>query len=194
MERLPWTAREADAIATLVPSSDVDQLSGATATRPRLLAIDWSKYRIIHLASHATVDAAMPQLSALLLGAYDERGQRVEQAVRAVDLESLTLHADIVALSACDTALGRDIVGEGAVGLASTTLARGAGTVLASLWPSSEEISSRLMTEFYRGVLIGRRSPSNALGSAMRTMLGRNSRADPAFWAVYQLSISQANL
>ncbi len=189
--RLPWTAREAEVLAALVPSSQVDRLSGGTATRDRLLAAHWSEYRIIHLASHGMVDAAMPQLSALLLGAYNERGQRVEQAVRAVDLESLTLRADIVALSACDTAVGKEIAGEGVVGLAATTLARGAGAVLASLWPSSDEISARLMTEFYRGVLIEHGKPPSALGSAMRTMLSRNSQTDPAFWAVFQLSIGR---
>ena len=105
--------------------------------------------------------------------------------MRAVDLESLTLRADIVTLSACDTAVGKEIVGEGLVGLASTTLARGAAAVLASLWPSADEISARLMTEFYRGVLVARVHPSAALGSAMRTMLARNPQADSAFWAVY---------
>jgi len=191
LERLPWTAREAEFIATLVPASQVDEFSGAAATRARLLAVDWPKYRIIHLASHAMVDSAMPQLSALLLGAYDEHGLQVEQEVRAADLESLSLRADVVTLSACDTAVGRDIVGEGAVGLASTTLARGAGAVLASLWPSSDEISARLMTEFYRGLLIRHELPLGALGSAMRSMLARNPAADPAFWAVYQLSIGR---
>ena len=194
LERLPWTAREAELLAALVPESQVDRLSGATATRARLLAADWTQYRIIHLASHGEVDAAMPQLSALLLGAYDEHGQRVEQAVRAVDLESRTLQADIVALSACDTAVGREIAGEGVLGLASTTLARGAGAVLASLWSSSDEISARLMTEFYRGVLIDHAKPPSALGSAMRTMLSRNPQADPAFWAVYQLSIGRLDV
>lgn len=191
LPRLPWTAREAAGIASLVSASDVDELSGPKATRQQFLAANWPSYRIIHVASHAIVDAAMPQLSALLLGRYDERGNRIEQAVRAVDLEPLTLQADIVALSACDTAVGRDVAGEGAAGVASTALARGAGAVLASLWPSADEMSARLMTEFYRGVLTEHDSARGALGSAMRSMISRNRQTDPAFWAVYQLSIGR---
>jgi len=190
LKRLPWTARETAMIAALAPAALVDQLSGATATRGRLLSVDWSRYRIIHLASHGMVDASMPQLSALLLGAYDDRGQRVEQAVRAADLELLTLNADIVALSACDTALGRDVVGEGSVGLAYTALARGAGAVIGSLWQAPDEMSAHVMTEFYRGILHNHLSPSGALGSAMRGELVRNPRADPALWAAFQLSVS----
>jgi CHAT domain-containing protein len=190
LKRLPWTARETAMIAALSPPALVDRLSGATATRARLLSVDWSQYRIIHLASHAVVDASMPQLSALLLGAYDDRGQRVEQAVRAADLELLTLNADIVAFSACDTALGRDVAGEGSVGLAYTALARGAGAVIGSLWQAPDEMSAHVMTEFYRGILHNHLSPSGALGSAMRGELVRNPRADPALWAAFQLSVS----
>ncbi len=190
LKRLPWTAREAELIAGLVPASDLDQFSGAGATRARVLAVDWPAYRVIHLASHGMVDAGMPQLSALVLGAYDDRGQRVEQALRAADIETLSLRADVVSLSACDTALGREIAGEGAVGLAYTTLARGAGAVLGSLWQAPDEMSARLMTEFYRGLLDVHRSPSKALGAAMRAVLEKRPEADPAFWAMYQLSVS----
>jgi CHAT domain-containing protein len=190
LKRLPWTARETARIAALAPPALVDQLSGATATRGRLLSVDWSRYRIIHLASHGILDASMPQLSALLLGAYDDRGQRVEQAVRAADLELLTLNADIVALSACDTALGRDVAGEGSVGLVYTALARGAGAVIGSLWQAPDEMSAHVMTEFYRGILHDHLSPSEALGSAMRGELVRNPQADPALWAAFQLSVS----
>jgi CHAT domain-containing protein len=190
LKRLPWTARETGMIAALVPAALVDQLSGATATRGRLLSVDLSRYRIIHLASHGVVDASMPQLSALLLGAYDDRGQRVEQAVRAADLELLTLNADIVALSACDTAMGRDVAGEGSVGLAYTALARGAGAVIGSLWQAPDEMSAHVMTEFYRGMLHNHLSPFAALGSAMRGELVRNPQADPALWAAFQLSVS----
>jgi CHAT domain-containing protein len=191
LKRLPWTARETAMIAALVPAGLVDQLSGGTATRARLLNEDWSRYRIIHLASHGVVDASMPQLSALLLGAYDDHGQRVEQAVRAADLELLTLNADIVALSACDTALGRDVAGEGSVGLAYTALARGAGAVIGSLWQAPDEMSAHVMTEFYRGILHDHLSPSGALGSAMRGELLRNPQADPALWAAFQVSVSR---
>jgi CHAT domain-containing protein len=191
LRRLPWTAHEAKLVAALLPAAAVDELTGADATRARLLALDWTRYRIIHLASHGIVDAGMPQLSALILGAFDAHGNRVEQALRVVDLAALNLTADIVALSACDTALGKEIAGEGSMGLASTAIARGAGAVLASLWQAPDEMAARLMTEFYRGILVSRTSPAAAFGSAMRTVLAGDRAADPGLWAAFQLSVSR---
>jgi CHAT domain-containing protein len=191
LRRLPWTARETALVASLLPPSQVDELRGAAATRSRVLALDWTRYRVIHLASHGIVDASMPQLSALVLSAFDEAGARVEQSLRAADLAELSLNADLVVLSACDTALGKVIAGEGTVGLASTAMARGAGAVLASLWQAPDEMSARLMTEFYRGILTRRIGPVAALGRAMRSMLAADREADPAYWAVFQLSISR---
>jgi len=193
LRRLPWTAHETALVAALLPASQVDQLSGGTATRARLLALDWTRYRLIHLASHGILDAAMPQLSALVLSAFDENGEPVEQTVRASDLAALTLSADLVALSACATALGKEVVGEGPIGLASTAMARGAGAVLASLWQTPDEMSARLMTDFYRGILTERNGPAAALGAAMRAMLAADQQADPAFWAVFQLSVSHVD-
>ena len=193
LERLPWTGRETELVAALLPAANVDLLTGASATRARLLALDWARYRIIHLASHGMVDASMPQLSALVLGAFDERGQRVEQSLRVADLAALNLNAEVVALSACDTALGREIVGEGSMGLASTAIARGAGAVLASLWQAPDEMAARLMTEFYRGILIRRSAPAAALGTAMRAILAADREADPGLWAAFQLSVSRAD-
>jgi CHAT domain-containing protein len=191
LRRLPWTARETAAVAALVPAAAVDQLSGTAATRARLLALDWGRYRVIHLASHGVVDAAMPQLSALVLSAFDDTGARVEQALRVADLASLELDADLVALSACDTALGKAIAGEGSVGLGSTVIARGADAVLASLWQAPDEMAARLMTDFYQGILIRRTGPAAALGAAMRGVLAGEHEADPALWAVFQLSVSR---
>ncbi len=191
LRRLPWTARETAQLAALLPIGTVDQLSGGSATRARLLALDWSGYRIIHLASHGIVDAGMPQLSALVLGAFDERGARVEQALRVADLASLNLNAQLVALSACDTALGKEIAGEGSVGLASTAIARGARAVLASLWQAPDEMTARLMTDFYQGILIRHAGSAAALGAAMRGLLAVDRDADPAFWGAFQLSVSR---
>ena len=191
LRRLPWTARETSLVAALLPPAAIDQLSGAGATRAAVLALDWTRYRVIHFASHGVVDAGMPQLSALVLSAFDERGERVEQSVRASDLADRSLNAEVVALSACDTALGKEIAGEGAVGLASTAMARGAASVLASLWQAPDEMSARLMTEFYRGMLTRDAGPVAALGGAMRAVLAADHDADPTFWAVFQLSVSQ---
>src|SRR5207244_2354676 len=81
-QRLPFTAQEAAQISAQFPPADVDQLIGLDATRDRLMSLDWSAYRFIHIATHGIVDAQVPQLSALILSSYDSRGRVVGRWVR----------------------------------------------------------------------------------------------------------------
>ncbi|HXY96817.1 MAG TPA: CHAT domain-containing tetratricopeptide repeat protein [Steroidobacteraceae bacterium] len=189
--RLPFTQREAAAIAAEFPPPEVDELTGLQATRERLLALDWSKYRFVHIATHGTVDAQVPELSALMLGSYDVRGNAVDGAVRVADLSTRTLNADVAVFSACETALGKEVPSEGLVGIGSTVLARGARAVVASLWPVSDEIGAELMTEFYRHLLHDSMSPPAALGAAMRSVVSRAPATDPALWAAFQVTTVQ---
>jgi CHAT domain-containing protein len=188
-QRLKYTAEEANQILTLFPHADVDQLIGLDATRERLLSLDLSRYRYIHIAAHGLVDAQVPELSALVLGSYDASGKRVDGAVRVADLSLQTLNAEVAVFSACDTALGREVAGEGLVGIGSTVLARGAHAVVASLWPVLDESGARLMTEIYRHLLHDSMGAPAALGAAMRSVLSRDGDADPAFWAAFQVSV-----
>ena len=187
-QRLPFTAQEAAQISAEFPRADVDELIGLDATRERLMSLDWSAYRYIHIAAHGIVDAQVPQLSALILGSYDSSGRVVDGAVRVADLSLQSLAAEVAVLSACDTALGKQVLSEGLVGIGSTMLARGARAVVASLWPVSDEIGARLMTEFYRHLLRDSMSPAAALGAGMRSVISSGA-ADPALWAAYQVSV-----
>ncbi|MBS0396169.1 MAG: CHAT domain-containing protein, partial [Proteobacteria bacterium] len=150
--RLPFSAREADNIAALFPAQAVERLEGLAATREHVLAAPLGDFRYLHFASHGYADARSPELSAIVLGAFDEHGAIGDRTVRPADLAPLRLRADVVTLSACDTALGREVAGEGVMGLAYTALARGARAVVASLWPVSDEMAVTVMTEFYRGL------------------------------------------
>jgi CHAT domain-containing protein len=188
--RLPFTAREAAAISAQFPPALVDRLIGLDATRERLLSMDWSQYRYIHIATHGIVDAQVPQLSAVILGSYDARGNAVDGAVRVSDLGLQTLTADVAVFSACETALGHEVPSEGLVGISSTMLARGARAVVASLWTVSDEIGARLMTEFYRHLLHDSTRAPAALGAAMRSVLSRDAAVDPALWAAYQIYVA----
>jgi len=188
--RIPGTAREASAIMSEFPASSVDAFAGLQATRARLLQLDWTQYRYIHIASHGYLDARMPQLSALILSGYDERGKRVEDALRAADLASLTLRAELAVFSGCETALGKDVLNEGMVGITYAALARGAGSVVSSVWQVPDEMSATLMTEFYRHLVRDALSPATALSESMRTVLKRNPAADPALWAAFQVSVA----
>jgi CHAT domain-containing protein len=188
-QRLPYTAREAANIAAEFPNAGVDELTGLNATRARLLAVDWSGYRFIHIATHGLVDAQEPQLSALILGSYDAAGNRVDGAVRVADLSLQTLDADVAVFSACDTALGKEVPSEGLMGIDSTVLARGARAVVGSLWPVADEIGAQLMTDLYRHLVRDSMSAPAALAAAMRTVLKRDASTDPALWAAFQVSV-----
>jgi CHAT domain-containing protein len=187
--RLPGTAHEATAIQELFPASDVDVLTGFQASRERLLHLDWSQYRYIHIASHGEIDASMPELSALILSAYDEHGGRIEGTLRAADLSQLTLTADVAVFSGCNSALGKEVLNEGIVGVAYAALARGAAAVVSSLWEVPDEMNAHLMTEFYRHLLRDSMSPPSAWSASMRSVLDRNPSADPALWAAFQVSV-----
>jgi CHAT domain-containing protein len=189
-QRLRFSAEEAAAISAQFAPGDVDQLIGIDATRERLLALDWSKYRFIHIATHGIVDTQVPELSALILGSYDARGEVADRAVRVADMSLQTLTAEVAVLSACETALGTEVRGEGLVGMSSTMLARGARAVVASLWPVPDEIGAQMMTEFYQHMLHDSMRPEAALGVAMRSMALRERSSDPALWAAFQVSVA----
>jgi CHAT domain-containing protein/Tfp pilus assembly protein PilF len=200
LARLESSAREASQIRALFGAERVDLLQGADATRDAVLAKDLGGYQFIHLASHGVIDSEIPQLSALILGTYGRRGPVTDPYLRAGDLLTRTFHAQAVVLSACDTALGKEYGSEGLVGLRYAALARGAHAVVASLWPVSDGIAARLMTEMYQGILAsddgGRgstqangREVARALAAAMRKELARAPELDPALWAPFSVYV-----
>ncbi len=188
--RIPSTGREGDAIEKAFPAGEVRRLDGLSATRARFLAEPLQRFRYVHVAAHGYVDSRMPQMASIVLGSFDDRGPVADVAVRAADVMERDLRADVVTLSACDTALGKTVSGEGAAGLGYAVLARGARSVLASLWAVSDEITADVMTDFYRSITERRLSPAGALGDAMRAVLRSRPGLDPAYWAAYQLTIS----
>jgi len=188
--RLPFTGEEARRISAMFPRAEVDQLIGLDASRGQVLSRDWSAYRFIHFATHGVVDAQVPQLSALILGYYDAKGAVADPAIRTADISLRTLSADVVVLSGCETAFGKEVRSEGLVGLGSTMLARGARAVVASLWPVADESGAQLMTDFYWHLLHGSPRPEKALGLAMRSFVSHDRSADPALWAAFQVSVA----
>lgn len=189
-QRLPGTAREAEAIARLAAAQAIDRLQGAEATRDRFLAAPLGDYRFIHIATHALADARIPQLSALRLATSGTAGSDGDGDGRvfAADLLEVKFNAELVVLSACDTALGRDVSGEGVIGLRYVMLARGAQAVVSSLWKVGDRHAQELMTGFYQGLFGNGDATAVALGKTMRAMMARHGR-DPAVWAGFDLSV-----
>ena len=200
--RLASTAREARQIQALYRPDQVDLLLGQDATRDNLLAKDLAEYRFIHIASHGIMDAEIPQLSALILSKYGTDGVPIDPYLRTGDLLLRTFNAQAIVLSACDTALGKEMVGEGLIGLRYAALARGAQAVVASLWPVADGISADLMTDMYREVVVSDNAKEGAparpasqaiaaaLSDAMRHLLARTPGLDPRLWAPFAVYVA----
>ncbi len=190
LERLVSTARESQRIRALRDIGHVDLLEGFDATRANVLGRDLSAYRFIHIASHGITDSEIPQLSALILGGWDRNGRVQDQYIRAGDFMGLTLDAEVVVLSACDTALGREFAGEGLIGLRYAALARGARSVVGTLWPVSDAIAADVMTDMYRGITANGQPVELALSGAIRSALARTPSLDPALWGPFAVYVA----
>ena len=120
-----------------------------------------------------------------MLSLYDAAGRPRDGLLRARDLHRLRLSADLVVLSACRTALGQEIRGEGLVGLADGFFAAGANHLVVSLWDVDDRATTELMTRFYRHLLLGGRSPAAALRHAQRELREQAEWRSPAYWAAF---------
>ena len=189
LQRLPGTAAEAAAIRALFTKSELDALEGPAASRDRFLATDFRDYRFIHVATHAVADSEIPQLSALILSTVDEKGAAINGRVFAADLLTIRLNTELLVLSGCETALGKSVAGEGLIGLQYIMLARGARSVMSSLWAVPDRETADLMSRFYSDLLLRGQSPRHALGNAMRTLLAGGT--DPGIWSAFALTTSE---
>jgi CHAT domain-containing protein len=167
---LPGTGLEVAALAALLPPERRTMLLGSEASQQRLnkLAADGrlGQFHLLHLATHATIDAQAAAWSALEL-ARDRLPDPQEQARLAAEGEKVPtgrlsaetiaqewrLDADLVTLSACKTALGPDGGGEGLLGFTQVLLGQGARTLLLSLWKVDDKATALLMTRFYQNLL-----------------------------------------
>jgi CHAT domain-containing protein/Tfp pilus assembly protein PilF len=186
-ERLPHTATEAEQILALVPDAQEFSALGfdanyATATNPNL-----SQYRIVHLATHGCIQDD-PRLSNLALSLFTAGGQEAEiSSLKLQDIYNLELNADLVVLSACQTGTGKEVQGEGIVGLTRGFMYAGARRVAVSLWSVNDRATSILMSDYYRQMLEQKVEPAAALRQAQLAMWQSESYSAPYYWAAFTL-------
>lgn len=153
---------------------------------------------VIHLASHSVTRADMPMSSGILLsppGVDPPAGEMDNDGVlQAWEIFSqLRLRAELVVLSACDTALGRTVRGEGIVGLARAFQYAGARSLLASQWEVGDQSTSALMLAFYEALGAGKQK-DEALRLAMTKVAAARATAHPHYWAAFTLTGASNNL
>ncbi len=178
---------EGRTIAALAGSGQSMLALGHAASRERVLGMDLSSYRYIHFASHSVIDTRYPALSALILSADGSNGGIRAGLLPVHEISRLNLNAELVVLSACDTALGREIRGEGMLGLTQSFFHAGSRRVLASLWWVPDHSTSVLMEQLYRGLLQDSLTPAAALRKAQLAIRAERRWVDPYFWGAFVL-------
>jgi CHAT domain-containing protein/tetratricopeptide (TPR) repeat protein len=188
MARLPFTRIEADAIAALVPATSRKEELDFAASLSNATSADLSQYRIVHFATHGFLNSRHPELSGIVLSLVDEKGREQEGFLRAHEIYDLKIPAELVVLSGCRTGLGKEIRGEGLIGLTRAFMHAGAARVLVSLWDVNDEATAELMTRFYVRLLgSDKLSPAAALRAAQVSMAQEKRWASPYFWAGFTL-------
>jgi CHAT domain-containing protein/tetratricopeptide (TPR) repeat protein len=185
--RLRFSRQEAADIAALAPAATSFKAQDFAANREVIRSAGLGQYRLIHFATHTLNNNDHPELSGIVLSLVDEQGRTRDGFIRLHEIYNLRLNADLVVLSSCQTALGKEIKGEGIIGLTRGFMYAGAHRVVASLWSVQDKATSELMTNFYRNLLKKKLPPGAALREAQLSMLQTARWGSPYYWAAFSL-------
>ncbi len=186
LPRLPMSRVEAEHIARLAPNRTTTLLDfeAAPATFEHAAA---DRFAIIHVAAHTLLDDRHPELSGLVFSLVDRQKHRQDGLLRLLDIYKLRLNAGLVVLSACETYVGKDLRGEGLLGLARGFLLAGARQVVASVWKVDDRATAIFMEKFYTALLRDHLSTSAALRHAQNEMAVDPAWQSPRYWAGFVL-------
>lgn len=183
--RLPHARDEVAHIAELFPAGSARVYHDEDATEAEVKAsADLARARRIHFAAHGLINETRPELSAVYL-AEGERGVE-DGLLQAHEIFRLKISADLVVLSACQTGLGKQVRGEGLLGLSRAFFSAGTPLLMVSLWSVDDASTSLLMQEFYRLQRDGIQA-REALRRAKLSLLERPTLNHPYYWAPFVL-------
>ena len=182
LPRLFYAQRELRAIGELTGSDSAFYVE-YEATRDQFLKADLSQFRIVHVVTHGVLDDKRPELSGLVLSQVDGNAQPIDGFVSLADIYRLNAPVDLVVLSACHTALGQNLRGEGLIGLTRGFMYAGASGVVASLWKVDDRATAELMKHFYTNMLQGGMGPAAALRAAQNEIRSQAKWSSPYYWA-----------
>ena len=187
LPRLLFSRQEANAIMAVVPDGKGLEAVDFDATRTTAMSPELSQYRIVHFATHGLLNSEHPELSGLVFSLVDKDGKPQNGFLQLQDIYNLNLPADLVVLSACETGLGKEISGEGLVGLTRGFMYAGASRVVASLWNVSDVATAKFMTAFYTAMEKDGLPPAAALRAAQIHMWQQKRWRSPYYWAAFQI-------
>jgi len=187
LSRLWFTRVEADRILAATPKGQGSEIVDFDANRAAATSDKLSEYRIVHFATHGLLDSRNPELSGLVFSMVDKQGRTQDGFLDLQDIYNLNLPADMVVLSACETGLGKEIDGEGMIGLTRGFMYAGASRVVASLWRVSDIATAELMSRFYQAMERDGMRPAAALRHAQVEMWKERRWKMPYYWAAFQI-------
>jgi CHAT domain-containing protein len=189
LEPLPEAERQVKALAQLYASTPSKTYIGAEAREERMKE-EASRYRILHLATHGILNNTSPMYSHLLLsqspGNVNEDG-----LLEAWEIMKMDLNADLVVLSACDTARGEISTGEGVIGLSWALFVAGCPAAVVSQWKVESASTTELMLEFHERLKANPTPPrrhagkAEALRQAALKLLASKEYQHPFYWAAF---------
>jgi CHAT domain-containing protein/tetratricopeptide (TPR) repeat protein len=185
--RLPHASEEADAILAAAPRGTGMIAKGFDASRETAMSSLIGEYKIVHFATHGFLNSEHPEMSGIVLTMVRSDGTQTNGFMPLQDIYNMNLSADLVVLSACDTALGKDIKGEGLVGLTRGFISAGSRSVVASLWKVDDRATAVLMENFYKSMLQEGLPPAAALRAATLKIRQEKRWHSPYFWAGFVL-------
>jgi CHAT domain-containing protein len=182
--RLPGSRREAEAVRRNLGPNGVFVAEDYEASRENVIHRSLTDYRIVHFATHGVLDENHPERSGLILSLVNSKGEPQDGYLRLSDIYDLKLSADLVVLSSCDSALGKDLASEGIIGLPSGFFRAGAKSVIATLWKVDDSATATLMTHFYAHLGRGENA-ATALRNSQLELLRDERWRHPYYWAAF---------
>ena len=186
LSRLVNSRAEANAIFKVMGGS-ASRYFDFDASRRTALSGEIAQSRIVHLATHGFLDARNPQLSGLIFSLVDRKGDPQVGFLGLEEIFTLRLPVDLVVLSACQTALGEEIDGQGLLGITAGFKFAGARQVVASLWNVDDSATAEFMAEFYRHLHSHGVTVASALRGAQLKLLHSARWESPYFWAAFEV-------
>jgi len=183
--RLKFSGTEIDRISCLFKDSKKTVFKRNKATEEALKKTNLEDYKIIHLATHSLIDDKRPFRSSIVL-ALDDNPQE-DGLLQTREIYNISLNADLVVLSACETGLGQFIKGEGIEGINRSFFYAGSSAVMMSLWPVNDQATYQMMERFYTHL----RSSESIINSLRKTkleLIDSKTLSHPYYWAGFVVS------
>jgi CHAT domain-containing protein/Tfp pilus assembly protein PilF len=187
LPRLRYSRSEADAVTSFAPVQSRLEKLDFQASKSSAVSPELAQYRFVHFATHGLLNSEHPELSGVVLSLFDEHGALIDGFLRLHDIYNLILPADVVVVSACQSGLGKEVSGEGLVGLTRGFMYAGAQRVVVSLWNINDPATAELMQRFYGGMLKDNLRPAAALKKAQVSMSEDPRWNAPYYWAAFVL-------